>query len=97
MIYDIVAMAAALARLHEGRGIEMRDAERLQIGNDRSGSVKIEIGRELQAIGRDWNGRWHQRASRSQITDSGLMMLLAALPQITVPVALPALAGVRPV
>ena len=43
VIDDVIAMRAALARLHEGRGIEMRDAERLQIGDHGSGGVEVEI------------------------------------------------------
>ena len=43
VIDDVVAMGRALARLHEGRGVEMADAERLQIGNDGGGGVEIEI------------------------------------------------------
>ena len=43
VIDNVVAMRAALARLHEGRGIEMRDAERPQIGDDGGGGVEIEI------------------------------------------------------
>ena len=43
VIDNVVAMGAALARLHEGRGIEMRDAERLQIGDDGGGGVEVEI------------------------------------------------------
>ena len=76
VIDDVVAVGAALARLHEGRGIEMGDAERLQIGNDGSGGVEIEIRRELQAVGGDRNGRRHQRASERQNTDQGGMRSL---------------------
>ena len=43
VIDNVVAMRAALARLHEGRGIEMRDAKRPQIGDDGGGSIEIEI------------------------------------------------------
>ena len=45
VVDDVVAMRAALAGPHEGRGIEMRDAERLQVGHDGSGSIEIEIRR----------------------------------------------------
>src|ERR1700732_1825882 len=48
VIDDVVAVGRALARLHEGRSIDMRDAERLQIGGDGSGGVGIEIRGELQ-------------------------------------------------
>ena len=37
----------------------MRDAERLQIGNDFGGLLEVEIRGQLQAIGRDRNGRRH--------------------------------------
>ena len=43
VIDNVVAMRAALARLHEGRGIEMRDAKRPQIGGNGGGSIEIEI------------------------------------------------------
>jgi len=49
MIDDVVAVRRALARLHEGRGVEMGDAERLQIGNDGGGGLEAETRRELQA------------------------------------------------
>ena len=39
----------------------MADAERLQIGDDGGSGVEIEIGGELQAVGRDRNGRRHYR------------------------------------
>ena len=51
VVDDVVAVAAALARLHERRRIEMGDAERLQVGHDSGGRVEVEIGRQLQAIG----------------------------------------------
>src|SRR5260221_1134517 len=59
VIDDVVAMGRAFARLHEGRCIEMRDAERLQVRDDFGGLLEIEIGSQLQAIGRDRNGRRH--------------------------------------
>ena len=34
VIDDVIAVRAALARLHERRGVEMGDAERLQVGHD---------------------------------------------------------------
>ena len=37
VVDDVIAVGAALARLHERRGVEMADAERLQIGNDGGG------------------------------------------------------------
>ena len=45
VIDDVVAVGAARARLHERRGVEMADAERLQIGHDRRGVVEVEIRR----------------------------------------------------
>jgi len=53
VIDDIIVVAAALARLHEGRGIEMRDPERFQIRDDRSGSVEIEIADTGGGIARE--------------------------------------------
>ena len=43
VVGNVIAMGGALARLHEGRCIEMRDAERLQIGDDGRCGVEIEI------------------------------------------------------
>ena len=43
VIDDVVTMRAALARLHEGRGIEMRDPQRPQIRDHGGGGVEIEI------------------------------------------------------
>ena len=60
VIDDVIAVGRALARLHERRGIEMRDAERLQIGNDFGGLVEIEIRGQLQPIGRNRDGRRHR-------------------------------------
>ena len=59
VIDDVVAVARSLARLHEWRGIEMRDAERLQIRHDAGGGFEIEIGGELQAVRRDRDRRGH--------------------------------------
>ena len=59
VVGDVVAMRAALAGAHEGRGIEMGDAERLQIRHHGSGGVEIEIRRQLQAVGRDRDRRGH--------------------------------------
>src|SRR4051794_33582600 len=43
VIDDVIAMAAALARLHERRGIDMRDAECLEIRHDGSGRIEVKI------------------------------------------------------
>src|SRR5690349_23622539 len=59
MVDHIVAVGRAVARLHEGRGIEMRDAERLQVGYDVGGALEIEIGGQLQTVGGERNGRRH--------------------------------------
>ncbi len=45
VVGDVIAMRAALAGPHEGRGIEMGDAERLQVGHHGRGGVEIEIRR----------------------------------------------------
>ena len=45
VVGDVIAMRAALAGAHEGRGIEMGDAERLQVRHHGSRSIKIEIRR----------------------------------------------------
>jgi hypothetical protein len=57
VIDNVVAMRRALARLHEGRRIEMRDAKRLQVGDNSRRGVEVEIRRQLQAVGCDRN-RW---------------------------------------
>src|SRR5665213_51704 len=59
VIDDVIAVGAAFARLHEGRGIDMADAESLQIGDDGRGGVEVEIRGELQAVGRNRNARRH--------------------------------------
>ncbi len=59
MVDDVVPMRAALAGVHEGRGIEMADAERLEIRHHGSRGVEIEIRRQLQAVGRDRDRRGH--------------------------------------
>ena len=63
VIDHVVAVRRALARLHEGRGVEMRDAERLQVGHDLGGLLEIEVGGQLQAIGRYRQGPRHRSAS----------------------------------
>src|SRR5260370_21222488 len=88
VIDDVIAMGRALARLHERRSIEMRDAELLQIRHDRSGGVEIEVRRQLDAVGRDRNGRRHQRAPSCQNTDQGGITSRVSPPQIGVPVVL---------
>src|SRR5258708_24437077 len=87
MIDNVIAVSAALARLHKRRGIEVGDAERLQIGDDGSGRVEIEVRRELHAVGCDRNGPWHYCVSRRQNTDQGAIRSLVSPPQIGVPVA----------
>src|SRR5205085_10795149 len=60
VIDHVVAVAAAGARLEEGRGVEVTDAQCLEIGNKRGGIVEAEGFRELQAIGRNRDcGRHH--------------------------------------
>src|SRR5581483_3626486 len=59
VIDDVVAMTRSLARLGERRGIDMADAERLEIRHDRRGRIEVEIGGQLQAIGRKRDGRRH--------------------------------------
>ena len=59
VVDDVVAVGRSLARLQEGRGVEMRDAERLQIGHDIGGGFEVEIGGELQAVSRDRDRRRH--------------------------------------
>ena len=60
VIDDVIAVGRALARLHERRGVQMRDAERLQVGHDFRGLLEIEVGGELQAIGRNRQSLRHR-------------------------------------
>src|SRR6202043_106333 len=85
VVGDVVAVRAALARLHEGGGVEMRDAERLQIGHDLGGLLEVEIRGQLQAIGGDRNGGRHDQPPLRQNTDQGSRCSLASPPQIGVP------------
>ena len=87
VIDDVIAVGRALARLHEGRGIEMRDAERLQIGHDGGGGVEIEIRGELQAVGRDRNGRRHCAIRCARTPTRAGCCSFNSLPQIRVPLA----------
>src|SRR6266403_5626872 len=85
MIDNVIAMSRALAGLHERRCIEVRNAERFQIGDDRRGGVEIEVRRQLDAVGRDRNGRRHHRPPMRQNTDQGGTKSPASPPQIGVP------------
>src|ERR1019366_835676 len=97
VIDDVVAVGAALACLHEGRGIEMRDTQRFQIGDDGSGRVEIEVRRQLDAIGCDRNGRRHYYSPMRQNTDHGGIRSLVSRPQICVPVVSLRLWAIAPV
>src|SRR6185437_5968964 len=55
----VVAMGAALPRFQERRGVDVADAERLQVGGHGGGGVEAEISRQLQAIGRNGNACRH--------------------------------------
>src|SRR4051794_32988309 len=85
VIGDVVTMRRALARLHERRGVEVADAERLQIRHDARGRFKVEIRGELQAIGGDRNGRRHGYPPMLQNTDQGGRRSPGMPPQIDVP------------
>ncbi len=89
VIDDVIAVGAALARLHERRRIEVGDTQRFQIGRDGGSGVEIKIRGELQAVGCDRNGGTHYRASRRQNTDHGGTRPLVSPPQIGVPVFFP--------
>src|SRR3981189_3768693 len=65
----------------------MRDAERLQIGDNRRSGVEVKVGRQLDAVGGDWNGRRHYCCPIRQNTDHGGMTSLVSPPQIGLPVA----------
>ena len=87
VVDDVVAVRAAGARLEERRGIEMADAERLQIRHDRGGVVEAEARRELQAIGRDRNrGRHHCAPMRPEHRPGREHRVRSAPPQIGRPV-----------
>ncbi len=61
LVADIVAMRAAGRRAENGRGIDVRDAELMQVGNQRRQVVEGEARIELHAVGRvrDAKGRLH--------------------------------------
>src|SRR5882672_5368950 len=82
VIHDVVAVAAAGARLQERRGIEMTDAERLQVGHCSRGIVKSEILGQLQAIGGERDRGRHQSAPMPQSTAHGAKVLMGSSPQI---------------
>ena len=89
VVGDVVAMRAALAGAHEGRRIEMGDAERLQVRHHGSGGVEIEIRRQLQAVGRD-RDRWgHFSYPMRQSTVHDGTLSPNSLPQIRVPAGAP--------
>ena len=52
VVGDVVTVRAAGPGLQVGRGIDMRDAQVAQIGNDGNRVPKGEAGMKLQAIGR---------------------------------------------
>ena len=60
VIDDVVAMRAAGPRFQERRGVEMGDAEPLEIGRKRGRIVEAEILGQLDPISRNGNGRRHQ-------------------------------------
>src|SRR6185295_15044880 len=51
VIDHVVAVAAARPRREERRGVDVRDAERLEIGHDARGVVEAELLAELQPVG----------------------------------------------
>src|ERR1019366_6929745 len=85
VIDDVIAVARALARLREGRRIEMGDAECLQVGYGGRGGIEIEIRGELQAVGGDRDDGMHQLVSTRQNTDQGVMTSRGVPPQIVMP------------
>ena len=83
VIDDVIAVGAAAARPHEGRRIDMSDAERLQIRRDVGGLLEAEILRELQAV-RGEGGR-HHASPIAQNTDQAGSRSGACPPQIARP------------
>src|SRR5262249_25214212 len=59
VVNDIVAVRAAGPRFQERGSIEMRDAERLEIGCERGGIVEAKILRQLKTICCERNVRGH--------------------------------------
>src|SRR3954451_24687938 len=88
MIDDVVAVGGAFARLHERRCVEMSDAERLQVWDNRRSRIETKIGRKLQAVRCVRNGERHQRSPTCQCTDHGGIRSPASSPQILLPLAL---------
>src|SRR5581483_7225218 len=93
VIDDVIAVGRTLARFCKRRGIDVADAERLQVRHDGGGRVEIEVRGQLQTIGRDGNGWRHQRSSKRQSTDHGVIAP-PAVPQIGVPGAYSACAAI---
>ena len=60
VVDDVVAVRAAGPRLEEGRGVEMRDAELLEVGRQRGGVVEAEGLGELQPVGGERHRGRHQ-------------------------------------
>ncbi len=62
VVDDVVAVRAPGTRFQKRRGIEMADAERLEIGHEIRRGIEAEAGGKLQPIGRSRNiGRHHAR------------------------------------
>src|SRR5690349_19951539 len=69
VINDIVAMHATRACAQIARGVTVADAERRKIRTQYRGLPKSELAVELQAVGRDWNGRPSRHDLSLQATD----------------------------
>ena len=85
VVDDVVAVRAAGTRLQERRGIQVRDAQRFEIGHDGSGVIEGEIAGELEAVGGNGDGGGHDAFSIRQSTDHGATTSETSLPQRLVP------------
>ena len=66
---DVVAVAGALARLHQRREVEVADAELAQIRHELPGLREVQLGAELQAIGGAQLGQPYRPTCFSSVTE----------------------------
>src|SRR5207237_1034219 len=52
VVDHVVAVGAPLARPEEGRGVDVGDAQRVEVGDDRGRVTEAEPGMELEPVGR---------------------------------------------
>ena len=82
VVDHVIAVGAARSRLEEGRGVEMTDAQRLEIRHERGGGVETEARGQLETVGRDRNGGRHHAAPMLQNTGPRRQLVHGSPPQI---------------